>query len=104
MGVYVTTFGTGKVEDHKSPKAVSSLFDFSPRALIAHVELLPQQYVPTAAYDLFGRAEKSFTWERTNRADETADALLGKPGKGTTVDKAAKSKEATPKAKYKKKK
>lgn len=94
MGVYVTTFGTGKVDDDKIAKVVRDLFDFRPRALIDELELLAPRYVPTAAYGHFGRAEKSFTWERTNRADEIADALLGKAGKGTKVDAKASAKAA----------
>ncbi|HVJ98311.1 MAG TPA: methionine adenosyltransferase [Acidimicrobiia bacterium] len=78
MGVYVSTFGTGKVEDKKIADAVSDMFDFRPRALIETLELLKPMYRPTAAYGHFGRTEKgSFTWEKTDRAAELADRLLG---------------------------
>ena len=78
MGVYVSTFGTGKVEDAKIAAAVSEMFDFRPRALIETLDLLKPMYRPTAAYGHFGRTEKgSFTWERTDRAAEIADRLLG---------------------------
>jgi S-adenosylmethionine synthetase len=76
MGVYVTTFGTGAVEDEKIAKVVSQLFDFRPAALIETLDLRRPIYRPTAAYGHFGRSEKSFTWERTDRAAELADALL----------------------------
>ena len=69
MGVYVTTFGTGKVPDEKIGKAVSKLFDFRPAAIVETLDLLRPIYVPTAAYGHFGRTEKTFTWERTDRAD-----------------------------------
>ena len=78
MGVYVTTFGTGVVDDDKIAKVVSKVFDFRPRALIETLDLLRPIYSPTAAYGHFGRTEKSFTWERTDRAAELADALLPK--------------------------
>jgi S-adenosylmethionine synthetase len=78
VGVYVTTFGTGVVEDAKIAKVVSSLFDFRPRALIEELDLLRPLYRPTAAYGHFGRTEKTFTWESTARAQELADALLPK--------------------------
>jgi S-adenosylmethionine synthetase len=78
MGVYVTTFGTGVVDDDKIAKAVSQLFDFRPAALIETLDLRRPIYRPTAAYGHFGRTEKSFTWERTDRAAELADALLPK--------------------------
>jgi S-adenosylmethionine synthetase len=81
VGVYVTTFGTGVVEDAKIAKVVSSLFDFRPRALIEELDLLRPLYRPTAAYGHFGRSEKTFTWESTARAEELADALLPKARK-----------------------
>jgi S-adenosylmethionine synthetase len=78
MGVYVTTFGTGVVDEAKIAKVVANLFDFRPAALIETLDLRRPIYKPTAAYGHFGRAEKSFTWERTDRAQELADALLPK--------------------------
>ncbi|MCA9529678.1 MAG: methionine adenosyltransferase [Myxococcales bacterium] len=72
MGVYVTTFGTGTVDDDAIAKRVTELFDFRPRAIIETLDLLRPIYTPTAAYGHFGRAEKSFTWERTDRAEELA--------------------------------
>jgi S-adenosylmethionine synthetase len=81
MGVYVTTFGTGVVPDEKIAKLVERLFDFRPAALIETLELRRPVYRPTAAYGHFGRSEKSFTWERTDRAAELADALLPRKAK-----------------------
>jgi S-adenosylmethionine synthetase len=81
VGVYVTTFGTGVVEDAKIAKVVESLFDFRPAALIDELKLLRPLYRPTAAYGHFGRTEKTFTWESTERAAELADALLPKVAK-----------------------
>ncbi len=76
MGVYVTTFGTGVADDEKIAKVVSQLFDFRPGAIIETLDLLRPIYSPTAAYGHFGRDEKGFTWERTDRAAELAEALL----------------------------
>ncbi len=78
MGVYVTTFGTGVVPDERISKVVSQLFDFRPAALIETLDLLRPVYEPTAAYGHFGRTEKTFTWERTDRAQELREALLPK--------------------------
>jgi S-adenosylmethionine synthetase len=78
MGVYVTTFGTGVVDEAKIAKVVANLFDFRPAALIETLDLRRPIYKATAAYGHFGRTEKSFTWERTDRAEELADALLPK--------------------------
>jgi S-adenosylmethionine synthetase len=78
VGVYVTTFGTGVVDDNKIARVVESLFDFRPAALIDELKLLRPIYRPTAAYGHFGRTEKTFSWESTARAAELADALLPK--------------------------
>jgi S-adenosylmethionine synthetase len=79
VGVYVTTFGTGKVDDEKIAEAITEMFDFRPRAVIETLDLLRPIYRPTAAYGHFGRTDKdSFTWERTDRAEEIADRLLGR--------------------------
>ncbi len=78
VGVYVTTFGTGVVEDARIAKAVQNLFDFRPAALIEELDLLRPIYRSTAAYGHFGRTEKSFTWESIDRAQELAEAVLPK--------------------------
>jgi S-adenosylmethionine synthetase len=85
VGVYVTTFGTGVVDDEKIAKAVQSMFDFRPRALIETLDLLRPIYKQTAAYGHFGRTEKGFTWEKTDRAKELADALMPKKTNGKKV-------------------
>jgi S-adenosylmethionine synthetase len=85
MGVYVTTFGTGKTEDQKIAEAVGEMFDFRPRAIIETLDLLRPMYRPTAAYGHFGRTDKgSFTWERTDRAAELADRLRARPRASTS--------------------
>ena len=98
MGVYVTTFGTGKVDDSKIAAAVSEMFDFRPRALIETLDLLRPIYHPTSAYGHFGRdASKGFfTWEKTDRAAELAEHLLGgkKAKAAPKTAKAAKSDSA----------
>lgn len=86
VGVYVTTFGTGVVEDDKIAKVVSELFDFRPAALIETLDLLRPIYRKTAAYGHFGRSEKSFTWEATDRAAELAEALLPKAARTNGVN------------------
>jgi S-adenosylmethionine synthetase len=79
VGVHVNTFGTGKVSDEKIEKYVHEKFDMRPKALIDELGLLAPIYRPTAAYGHFGRSE--FSWEKTNRAAQIADDLLGSKGK-----------------------
>jgi S-adenosylmethionine synthetase len=81
MGVYVHTFGTGKVDDEKLAAHVIETFDFRPRALIEELELLRPIYRATAAYGHFGRSE--FSWEKTDRAAELGERLLGEKSKGS---------------------
>ncbi len=75
-GVYVNTFGTGRIEEAKLAKYVAEKFDMRPRALIQELNLLRPIYSATAAYGHFGRSE--FTWEKTNRARQMASDLLPK--------------------------
>jgi len=108
MGVYVTTFGTGEVDDDQIEKAVAKLFDFRPQAIVETLDLLQPIYRPTAAYGHFGRkSRKGFTWEKTDRAEELREAVLGSKAKvtangkanGAPAKKASRKKAASKKAK-----
>ena len=83
VGVRVDTFGTGKIADHKLEKYILEHFDMRPKALIEELDLLKPQYRATAAYGHFGRSE--FSWEKTHRAAQLADDLLGGKHKGVPV-------------------
>jgi S-adenosylmethionine synthetase len=75
VGVYVNTFGTAAIDEDKIASYVMKNFDFRPKALIDELDLLRPIYRQTAAYGHFGRPE--FPWERTDRAEVMAQALLG---------------------------
>ncbi len=68
VGMYVQTFGTGKLPDDKLSKIVQEKFDARPRGIIEQLDLLRPIYRPTAAHGHFGRPE--FSWEKTDRAEE----------------------------------
>jgi S-adenosylmethionine synthetase len=70
VGLYVETFGTGKVSDEVITKVIRDVFDLRPQAIIEQLDLLRPIYRQTAAYGHFGRELPDFTWERTDRADE----------------------------------
>jgi S-adenosylmethionine synthetase len=76
VSVMVNTFGTGVVGDEKISRFVKKNFDMRPAAIIEQLDLLRPIYLETAAYGHFGRTGKNFTWEKTDRAEEIADALL----------------------------
>jgi S-adenosylmethionine synthetase len=77
VSVMVDTFGTNTVDERSIMKAVTEVFDLTPKGIIDALELRKPIYGPTAAYGHFGRApEKTvrlgqkvtlFTWERTDK-------------------------------------
>lgn len=75
VAVYVETFGTEKVPQSAIEKAISSVFDLRPKAIIEALDLLRPIYAETAAYGHFGRELPNFTWERTDRVAELQAAL-----------------------------
>jgi S-adenosylmethionine synthetase len=70
VGVFIETFGTGTVPDEAIQRAVLSVFDLRPAAIIRDLDLLRPIYAQTAAYGHFGRELDTFTWERTDRAEQ----------------------------------
>ena len=70
VGLYVETFGTGRVSEETITDAISQVFDLRPQAIIEELDLLRPIYAQTAAYGHFGRELPDFTWERTDRADD----------------------------------
>ncbi len=73
VSILVTTFGTGALPDEKLSQLVRERFDCRPRAIIEQLDLLRPIYKQTASYGHFGRSEREFTWERTDRAAALAD-------------------------------
>lgn len=70
VGLYVESFGTGAVSDDVITRAIESVFDLRPQAIIEELDLLRPIYAETAAYGHFGRELPTFTWENTDRAEE----------------------------------
>jgi len=70
ISLMVETFGTGKIEDDKLSELLLKIFDFTPGGIIEALQLLKPIYRKTASYGHFGRPEKEFTWERTDRVKD----------------------------------
>jgi S-adenosylmethionine synthetase len=70
VSLMVDTFGTGKIEDSKLSELLLKIFDFTPGGIIEALQLLKPIYRKTASYGHFGRPEKEFTWERTDRVKD----------------------------------
>ncbi len=70
--VAVETFGTGKKSSEALVDLVRRSFPLTPLGIIDHLELRRPIYAKTAAYGHFGREDRDFTWERTERAQDLA--------------------------------
>jgi S-adenosylmethionine synthetase len=82
MSLSVECFGTENVALETIEQLVGEHFDLRPGAIIRDLDLLRPIYVKTAAYGHFGRDDRDFTWERTDRADSlraAAGLLLDSP-------------------------
>ena len=68
VSIFVDTFGT----HHINPKSIEGLirdhFDLKPAGIIKSLDLRKPRFQQTAAYGHFGRKEKGFTWEQTDKA------------------------------------
>jgi S-adenosylmethionine synthetase len=68
VSVLVDTFGTGKIDSGKLEDLVRANFKLTPKGIIESLNLRRPIYKKTAAYGHFGRSEKEFTWEATDKA------------------------------------
>jgi S-adenosylmethionine synthetase len=68
VSLLVESFGTGALSNDRLARIVSEVFDARPGALIQELNLRRPIFRKTAAYGHFGRSDKEFTWERTNKA------------------------------------
>ncbi|MBN2847158.1 MAG: methionine adenosyltransferase [Coriobacteriia bacterium] len=75
LSILVETFGTETVARERIEAAVKEVFDLRPGAIIRDLDLRRPIYRKTAAYGHFGRDDRDFTWERTNRVDELRTAV-----------------------------
>jgi S-adenosylmethionine synthetase len=82
MSIVVDTFGTeapgltpARIED-----LIREEFDLRPAAILRDLDLGRPIYAKTAAYGHFGRDDRDFSWERTDRADalRAAAGLAGR--------------------------
>ena len=69
VSVMVDSFGTGTIPDEQMTDLIRATFSLTPRAIIETLDLRRPIYRTTAAFGHFGRAEPTFTWERTDKAE-----------------------------------
>ena len=75
VGLFVECFGTETAPVARIQRAVSSVFDLRPAAIIRDLDLVRPIYSQTAAYGHFGRELPDFTWERTDRVEQRRAAV-----------------------------
>jgi S-adenosylmethionine synthetase len=78
------TFGTGRVSDSEIVRLIEEHFDLRPAAIRRDLDLHRPIFQKTAAYGHFGRDDRDFTWERTDRSDDLRRAAgleAGDPAK-----------------------
>ena len=75
VSIMVDTFGTGVVDDGVLEKAVETVFDLRPAAIIEQLDLRKPIYKQLAAYGHMGREELGVKWENTDKVDELKAAV-----------------------------
>jgi S-adenosylmethionine synthetase len=80
MSLLVDCFGTEKIDLDEVERLIREHFDLRPGAIIRDLDLMRPIYTKTAAYGHFGRDDRDFGWERTDKADALrAAAGLAEP-------------------------
>ena len=74
ISIMVNMYDTGRINEERMVELVRELFDLTPAGIIKHLDLRRPIYSKTACYGHFGRKEKEFTWERTDKAEMLREA------------------------------
>jgi S-adenosylmethionine synthetase len=69
LSVLVDCFGTEVVSLGRIEELIREHFDLRPGAIMRDLDLRRPIYTKTAAYGHFGRDDRDFTWERTDKAE-----------------------------------
>jgi S-adenosylmethionine synthetase len=69
LSVNIDCFGTEVVSLATIEQLVRENFDLRPAAILRDLDLFRPIFTKTAAYGHFGREDRDFTWERTDKAD-----------------------------------
>lgn len=70
ISILVNTHGTSKISNEQIEKIIRQVFDLTPEGIIETLKLKRPIYKKTAAYGHFGRNDKDFTWEKTDKVKE----------------------------------
>ncbi len=78
ISIKVDAFGTGAVSDELLSRVVPKVFSLSPKGIIDMLNLQRPIYKNTAFGGHFGRTEKEFSWEATDRIDSLLEATAAR--------------------------
>jgi S-adenosylmethionine synthetase len=70
MSVLIDSFGTGTIPDSDLQRLVKTVFDLTPKGIIASLDLRRPIYRATATHGHFGREGDGFPWEGTGKVEE----------------------------------
>jgi len=74
VSIAVRTFGTERIPVARIEALAREHFDLRPAAILQNLDLRRPIYAKTAAYGHFGRDDRDFSWERTDKADVLREA------------------------------
>jgi S-adenosylmethionine synthetase len=97
VSVNIQTFGTERsgLTPERIEELVRAHFDLRPAAILRDLDLRRPIYAKTATYGHFGREDRDFTWERTDRV-AALRAAAGLDADSTNGDGAAPSEATAP--------
>jgi S-adenosylmethionine synthetase len=75
ISIKVETFGTSAVSERLLAHIVPLVFNLTPKGIIQMLNLKRPIYSKTAFGGHFGRSDKEFTWERTDKVEALLEAL-----------------------------
>jgi S-adenosylmethionine synthetase len=75
ISIKVDAFGTGKVSEEQLADVIPKVFNLSPKGMIEMLDLRRPIYQKTAFGGHFGRNEKEFTWEKTDKVQSLLNLL-----------------------------
>ncbi|MBE6089441.1 MAG: methionine adenosyltransferase [Clostridium beijerinckii] len=67
--ITINTFGTEKIDIKDIRKIIKETFSFSVSNILEQLDLKKPQFFNTAAYGHFGRENKNFKWEKTDKME-----------------------------------
>jgi S-adenosylmethionine synthetase len=79
VSILIETFGTAKISEEAISQLVRKNFSLTPKGIIESLNLRRPIYRKTAAYGHFGRNDKDFTWEATDKAAALREQASGAP-------------------------